>query len=94
MLSGVEPFYGESEKELVDDNTKCEITFPSKYWDKISEAAKDLVLKMLHADPSQRLTAKGALQHPWLAEMAEKLAVEERAAGSHDFTEEGMCTIM
>ena len=95
MLSGVEPFYGESEKELVEDNTQCEIDFPSKYWDKISEPAKDLVRKMLYADPKTRLTAKEALQHPWLVEMAEKKDTSaESSTRSDDLTEEGMCAIM
>ena len=94
MLSGVEPFYGESEEELVEDNTKCEITFPSKYWDNISEPAKDLVRKMLQADPSKRIAAREALQHPWLAGREDKQTLVESVAPVRDFTEEGMCTIM
>uniref|UniRef100_A0A8C3S7C3 non-specific serine/threonine protein kinase n=1 Tax=Chelydra serpentina TaxID=8475 RepID=A0A8C3S7C3_CHESE len=37
-------------------------------WDTVSEAAKDLVTKMLHIDPHQRLTAKQVLQHPWITQ--------------------------
>jgi calcium/calmodulin-dependent protein kinase I len=94
MLSGVEPFYGESEEELVADNTRCEITFPNKYWGQISEPAKDLVCQMMQADPSKRVTAKGALQHPWLLEMVEKQAHIEGVASSADIPEEGVCTLM
>ncbi|PNI24428.1 RPS6KA1 isoform 20, partial [Pan troglodytes] len=34
----------------------------------VSETAKDLVSKMLHVDPHQRLTAKQVLQHPWVTQ--------------------------
>uniref|UniRef100_A0A8C5UCR3 Ribosomal protein S6 kinase n=1 Tax=Malurus cyaneus samueli TaxID=2593467 RepID=A0A8C5UCR3_9PASS len=37
-------------------------------WDTISDMAKDLVSKMLHVDPHQRLTAKQVLQHPWITQ--------------------------
>lgn len=35
-------------------------------WDSISDAAKDVVSKMLHVDPHQRLTAVQVLKHPWI----------------------------
>lgn len=34
----------------------------------MSEAAKDIVVKMLHVDPHQRLTAPQVLRHPWIVE--------------------------
>ena len=37
-----------------------------KIWDSISDEAKDLVKKMLALDQNDRLTAREALQHPWL----------------------------
>ncbi|KAL7983718.1 hypothetical protein Chor_000594 [Crotalus horridus] len=36
------------------------------YWNSVSETAKDLVSKMLHVDPHQRLTAAQVLRHPWI----------------------------
>ncbi|KAL3907156.1 MAG: hypothetical protein SGILL_008985, partial [Bacillariaceae sp.] len=92
MLSGVEPFYGESENELVEDNTKAEVTFPDKYWNNISDLAKDLVSKMLEADPMKRLSAKNALQHPWLTQMTERQTIAVgSSASSADLSEEGLC---
>ncbi|KAJ1440236.1 hypothetical protein B484DRAFT_427490, partial [Ochromonadaceae sp. CCMP2298] len=41
--------------------------FHTKYWDKVSEDAKDLVRRLLVVDPSCRLTADEALAHPWVA---------------------------
>lgn len=39
----------------------------AKIWDNISDEAKDLVKKMLTQDQNDRLTAREALQHPWLS---------------------------
>uniref|UniRef100_A0AAR2K2N3 Ribosomal protein S6 kinase n=1 Tax=Pygocentrus nattereri TaxID=42514 RepID=A0AAR2K2N3_PYGNA len=36
------------------------------YWNSVSSEAKDLVSKMLHVDPHQRLTAAQVLRHPWI----------------------------
>jgi serine/threonine protein kinase len=66
MLCGYEPFYGETEKELIEANKKADIEFPTD-WKLVSDDARDLVLKMTKADPSERLSAKEALQHPWMA---------------------------
>lgn len=51
--------------EILLKNKKCELEYPEKYWDKISEKAKDLVSKMMQKDPKDRITAEEALQHPW-----------------------------
>uniref|UniRef100_A0A8C5AZT3 Ribosomal protein S6 kinase n=1 Tax=Gadus morhua TaxID=8049 RepID=A0A8C5AZT3_GADMO len=37
-------------------------------WDLVSDSAKDIVTKMLHVDPHQRLTAHQVLRHPWIVE--------------------------
>lgn len=34
----------------------------------LSVCVQDLVSKMLHVDPHQRLTAKQVLQHPWITQ--------------------------
>ncbi|KAG7347478.1 Ser/Thr protein kinase [Nitzschia inconspicua] len=90
MLSGVEPFYGESEQELVEDNTNAKVTFPKKYWGSISSDAKDLVQRMLQADPKDRLSAKEALGHPWLANVKNNPAM----FSSVNLPEEGVCSVM
>lgn len=66
MLCGYEPFYGESDAELVAANKSAKIEFPDEEWQTISSLARDLVLKMMHPDPNERLDAKHALQHPWI----------------------------
>jgi calcium/calmodulin-dependent protein kinase I len=70
MLCGYEPFYGESEKELIKANKKAHIDFPDSEWSKISPEAKNLVVQMLKKDPSERITAEEAVEHPWIVRLA------------------------
>lgn len=35
-------------------------------WPQISESAKDLLRKLLTVDPEERISAKDALEHPWI----------------------------
>ena len=42
------------------------VVFPDAYWHDISEHAKTLIQKMLHPEPEQRVTAKEALNDPFL----------------------------
>ena len=37
----------------------------------MSDSAKDLVMRMLHMDPKQRISAHEALIHPWFLECLE-----------------------
>jgi len=68
MLCGYEPFYGESEEALIEANKDAIVEFPKNDWSKISREARDLIRKMLKADPDERITAKDALEHPWIQE--------------------------
>ena len=45
---------------------KCDYKFDSPWWDPVSLNAKDLVDRLLQVDPKKRLTAKQALNHPWV----------------------------
>lgn len=40
--------------------------FNEQYWKFISPEAKDLVSRMVIKDPALRISAKDALQHPWI----------------------------
>jgi len=41
-------------------------TFPSPEWDRVSDAAKDLIKKLLKTDPNERLTIEEVMQHKWI----------------------------
>ncbi|XP_004497622.1 calcium-dependent protein kinase 20 [Cicer arietinum] len=66
LLSGVPPFWDESEQGIFEQVLKGELDFISEPWPSISESAKDLVRRMLIRDPKKRLTAHEVLCHPWV----------------------------
>ena len=66
MLCGFPPFYDENNAKLFKMIMECDYSFPSPYWDNVSETAKDLITKILVPDPAKRLTAEQILSHPWL----------------------------
>lgn len=71
LLSGVPPFWAETEKGIFDAILQGDIDFDSQPWPSISNGAKDLVRKMLTQDPKKRITAAQVLEHPWLKEGGE-----------------------
>ncbi|KAL3522000.1 hypothetical protein ACH5RR_014834 [Cinchona calisaya] len=71
LLSGVPPFWAETEKGIFDAILEGEIDFESPPWPSISNIAKDLVRKMLTMDPKKRITSAQVLEHPWLREGGE-----------------------
>lgn len=66
LLSGVPPFWGDNEQGIFDAILRGHIDFSSDPWPSISSSAKDLVKKMLRADPKERLSAVEVLHHPWM----------------------------
>uniref|UniRef100_A0A0D6R1B3 non-specific serine/threonine protein kinase n=1 Tax=Araucaria cunninghamii TaxID=56994 RepID=A0A0D6R1B3_ARACU len=71
LLSGVPPFWAESERGIFDAILKGHIDFESAPWPSISDGAKDVVKRMLKQDPKDRLTAQQVLNHPWVKEDGE-----------------------
>jgi len=68
MLCGFPPFFSENTVTLFRQIRRGSYSFPSPYWDNISNAAKDLVRKMLVVEPSKRLTAQQCLEHHWIVD--------------------------
>ncbi|XP_074275564.1 calcium-dependent protein kinase 26-like [Silene latifolia] len=68
FLSGVPPFWAETQQGIFDAVLKGHIDFESDPWPLISDSAKDLIRKMLCSQPSERLTAHQVLCHPWVCE--------------------------
>ncbi|XP_014505080.1 calcium-dependent protein kinase 29 isoform X1 [Vigna radiata var. radiata] len=71
LLSGVPPFWAETEKGIFDAISEGKLDLESAPWPSISAAAKDLIRKMLNHDPKKRITAAEALEHPWMKEGGE-----------------------
>ncbi|WOK98405.1 hypothetical protein Cni_G07116 [Canna indica] len=68
LLSGVPPFWAETQQGIFDAVLKGVLDFDSEPWPMISDSAKDLIRKMLCSRPSDRLTAHEVLCHPWICE--------------------------
>lgn len=68
LLSGVPPFWAETQQGIFDAVLKGYIDFESDPWPLISDSAKDLIRKMLCSRPSERLTAHEVLCHPWICD--------------------------
>lgn len=68
LLSGVPPFYGETEHQIFDSILQGELDLESDPWPSVSKSAKDAVARMLVSDPKKRANADEILQHEWLRE--------------------------
>ncbi|CAN1226849.1 Calcium-dependent protein kinase 17 [Linum grandiflorum] len=71
LLSGVPPFWAESEHGIFNAILRGQVDFQTDPWPAISPQAKDLVRKMLNSDPKQRVSASQVLNHPWIKEDGE-----------------------
>nr|XP_002716285.2 serine/threonine-protein kinase DCLK3 [Oryctolagus cuniculus] len=68
LLCGFPPFRSpeRDQDELFNIIQLGHFEFLAPYWDSISDAAKDLVSRLLVVDPKKRYTAHQVLQHPWI----------------------------
>jgi serine/threonine protein kinase len=76
MLSGDPPFFDEDNFLLFEKIKKCEYNFDAPIWKQISVDARDLVSKLLVADPEKRLKANEVLSHPWFSRKEFKMPVD------------------
>ncbi|ELK17966.1 serine/threonine-protein kinase DCLK3 [Pteropus alecto] len=72
LLCGFPPFRSpeRDQDELFNIIQLGHFEFLAPYWDNISDAAKDLVSRLLVVDPKKRYTAHQVLQHPWIESAA------------------------
>ncbi|XP_042189510.1 ribosomal protein S6 kinase alpha-2 isoform X2 [Callorhinchus milii] len=69
MLAGFTPFANgpdDTPEEILARIGSGKYALTGGNWDTVSDAAKDMVSKMLHVDPHQRHTAMQVLRHPWI----------------------------
>jgi len=70
IMSGIPPFNGASDQEIMNNVKKGAVKFTDQCWSTISEKAKDFIKKLLTMDVAQRPSAEQALAHPWIQEMS------------------------
>ncbi|OII72865.1 uncharacterized protein cubi_00837 [Cryptosporidium ubiquitum] len=66
LLCGVPPFSGNTDTEIIEKVRRGSVSFSESIWSQISTQAKDFLLQLLNKNPSERISAFQALQHPWL----------------------------
>ena len=71
-LSGRTPFVDQSSAASSRTNVsrihKADYSFPTTEWKHVPRYAKQLISSLIHMDPTVRLTAEEALEHPWFAD--------------------------
>lgn len=66
MLCGYEPFYGETDAELVKANEEADVEFDRDEWKNVSSEAQEMILQLLRKNPVDRPNAAQASKHVWL----------------------------
>ena len=75
-LTGVSPFAASNIDDIIRNNEKCEIEFPTELWGDLSEEAEDLVNLMTQPDPDKRATLDACLKHSWLTKNSKPPSLE------------------
>lgn len=75
LLAGEPPFEG-MEDDLLENIQRCNYSFDSSRWRKISGHAKDFIRGLLVKNTEKRMSATQALNHPWITAMAQHEEVE------------------
>ncbi|CAL9099891.1 unnamed protein product [Musa textilis] len=68
LLSGVPPFWAETEAGIFREILQGHLDFESEPWPCISDSAKDLIRNMLNRNPKKRFTAHQVLCHAWIVD--------------------------
>lgn len=84
LLCGETPFNGKNRQQLFRRISCDEPAFPDEKWGHISDKAVNFVQGLLTKDPARRLSAKGALQHPWIVDLDRIRERPERPAKSNN----------
>jgi predicted Ser/Thr protein kinase len=95
VLCGYEPFYGETDAQVIDANKAADVEFHDTAWDDVTEDAKELIRLLLEKDPEKRIEARDAMNHAWFddcgckkvqqqKEDEEAAAKQAQAAGAGD----------
>lgn len=66
LLIGKPPFEDKSREAIFEKILNSKYDQESKEWLRISDSAKDLIIKMLNPNYKQRLSAKECYDHPWI----------------------------
>mgnify|MGYP001803518482 CR=1 FL=1 len=74
LIGGYSPFHSFEWSLYKREVLQGEFEFHSEYWRTVSHSAKKLIKGMLNTDPTNRLTARQALESEWFRGNEEALA--------------------
>jgi len=66
LLTGLFPFELKKRCRLLQQGGKPKVDWTKDYYPALSPSVKDLIDKMLEADPDKRTSLEGVLNHPWM----------------------------
>ncbi|CAH8433056.1 unnamed protein product [Schistosoma rodhaini] len=66
LLTGISPFLGEDKYITMQNITHGTITYPDSLFNNRSPDSIDFIQRLLQRSPTQRMSAKECLNHPWL----------------------------
>ncbi len=72
LLSGVTPFFGKNNKDILKSVLRGIYTFNLKPFKECSDEVKDLISKLLVKDPAKRYTSMQAYNHPWVQQQVDE----------------------
>ncbi|EAK88852.1 calcium/calmodulin dependent protein kinase with a kinas domain and 4 calmodulin-like EF hands [Cryptosporidium parvum Iowa II] len=73
LLCGYPPFHGSNDSIILHKVQKGVYAFKEEDWKHVSFLAIDLIRKLLTYNPSERITARDALNHPWITRFADDI---------------------
>jgi len=76
LLSGIPPFNGNTDGEIMAKVQLGGFDFEDPIWNEVSLQVKELIGKMLNMDPATRPSASEILEHPWF-EIAPEQEVDQ-----------------
>eukprot|EP01083_Nonionella_stella_P012183 34572_1 len=80
LLCGYPPFVGagvDSQQVMFKKIKSGKYDFPARDWAGVSSAAMDCIDCLLVLNPKDRMSAKELLEHPWIAQLSKKGAMDE-----------------
>lgn len=84
LLSGVPPFWGETEQGIFNSIQEGELDFTSDPWQTISSSAKNLITQLLRVDVKLRWTPAEALNHQWIIHHTRTTGTSSASISSKD----------
>lgn len=70
ILSGMPPFNGNTDQEIMKKVKIGKFSFSDPCWSSLSDSCKDFITQLFTYDIEKRPTAEEALSHPWITEMS------------------------